>query len=123
MRVCYRRSDGLYCDNEGSWPLGCPGDEEFVNGPNVIGRFGGEPEDYVVVDVDPDDVPRPWLKRWQDGQLVDDQEKVAAIAQRESEENAANEMAESVRRKIKDGTATLQDVLEYLKVKDPSLLG
>ena len=85
--------------------------------------FSGEVEDYVVVDVDPEVVPRPWLKTWQDGQLVDDEEKLAAIAQQESEQNAAKEMEESVRQKIKDGTATLQDVLEYLKVKDPSLLG
>jgi hypothetical protein len=123
MKVCYRKSDGLYCDNEGSWPLGYPGDEEFVKGPNVIERFGGEVEDYVVVDVDPEVVPQPWFKMWQDGSLVDDEEKLAAIAQRESEENAAKEIEESVRQKIKDGTATLQDVLEYLKVKDPSLLG
>jgi hypothetical protein len=123
MRVCYRKSDGIYCDNEGSWPLGCPGDEEFVRGPNVIERFGGEVEDYVVADVDPEQVPQPWLKRWQDGDLVDDEDKLAAIAQQESEENAAKAMEESVKQKIKDGTATLRDVLEYLKVKDPSLLG
>jgi hypothetical protein len=123
MRVCYRKSDGIYCDNEGSWPLGCPGDEEFVRGPNVIERFGGEVEDYVVADVDPEQVPQPWLKRWQDGDLVDDEDKLAAIAQQESEENAAQAMEESVKQTIKDGTATLRDVLEYLKVKDPSLLG
>ena len=51
------------------------------------------------------------------------EDKLAAIAQQESEENAAKEMEESVKQKITDGTATLQDVLEYLKVKDPSLLG
>ena len=72
MKVCYRKSDGLYCDTEGPWPFRYPGDEEFVKGPNVIERFGGEPEDYVVVDVDPEEVPELWLKRWQDGNLVDD---------------------------------------------------
>ena len=123
MKVCYRKSDGLYCDTEGSWPFRYPGDEEFISGPNVIERFGGEVEDYVIVDVDPEEVPEPWLKRWQDGALVDDEDRLAAIAQQESEENAAKEMAESVKQKITDGTATLQDVLEYLKVKDPSLLG
>ena len=123
MKACYRKSDGLYCDNEGSWQLGCPGDEEFVKGPNVLERFGGEVEDYVVVDVDPEAVPQPWLKRWQEGELVDDEEKLAAIAQRDAEEDAAKAMEESVRQKIRDGTATLQDVLAYLKVKDPSLLG
>ncbi len=123
MKVCFSKSDGQYCDTEGSWPAGYPGDEEFLKGPNVIERFGGEVEDYVVVDVDPDEVPEPWLKRWQDGVIVDDEEKLAAIAQRESEENAAKETEETVRQKIKDGTATLQDVLDYLKVKDPSLLG
>ena len=123
MKVCYRKSDGQYCDTEGSWPFRYPGDEEFVKGPNVIERFGGEVEDYVVVDVDPEQVPQPWSKRWQDGNLVDDEDKLAAIAQQESEGNAAKAMEESVRQKIKDGTATLQDVLDYLKVKDPSLLG
>ncbi len=123
MKVCYRKSDGIYCDSEGSWPLAFPGDEELVKGPNVVERFGGEVEDYVVVDVDPEEVPRPWLKRWRDGSLVDDEEKIVAIAQQETEENAAKELEQSVRQKIKDGTATLQDVLEYLKVKDPSLLG
>ena len=112
MKVCYRKSDGLYCDSSASYLGGSyPGDEAMVHGPNVIGRFGGKSEDYVVISTRE---RGPWLKRYVGAQLVDDEEKLAAIAARQREEQVAAEGMEALRNKIRDKTATPDDVLEYL---------
>jgi hypothetical protein len=113
MRVCFRKSDGSYCDNGGSH-VKYPGDEEFVEGGNVMGRFGGTPDDYIVVDTDE---PRPWLKRYVNGKLVDDEEKLAATARQEEVQAEVSERLKSLRRKVKDRTATLDDALSLLEMQ------
>lgn len=113
MKVCYRESDGAYCDSADSHAK-YPGDEAFILGTNVIGRFGGKPEDYVIIEVDLDETPQPCLKKLQAGVLVDDDVKIAANLAAEDE--AAQEVQDrtDLVAKFKDKTATQDDICEFL---------
>jgi hypothetical protein len=112
VKVCYRRSDGLYCDSERSWPARYPGDGEFVRGPNVMGRFGGAPDDYAVVDAD---APEPWLRRWVDGRLVDDTEKLDAIASARAQQAERHRRVTELSSMIRDGSATVAELQEFMR--------
>ena len=111
MKVCYRRKDGKYCDSADSW-VKYPGDENFVKGPNVIGRLGGKVGDYVVVETD---APRPHMKRYDGGKLVDDEQKLAAKAQEQERNRETMARAEGLKEKIQNNLATHEDVVEFLK--------
>ena len=82
MKVCYRKSDGVYCDSADSY-VKYPGDIEFIKGINVMGRFGGSVEDYAVIETNE---KQPYLKRYISSELVDDTEKIEQIANYKSPE-------------------------------------
>lgn len=109
MRAVYKKSDGTYCDSEQSY-VKPPDDKGIIDGPNVIGRFGGKVSDYIVIEC-PD---RPWLKKYLGGKLVDDTEKIAAMETARAEAETQRQTIEALRDKIKAGSATLKEVQEFL---------
>lgn len=117
MKVCYRLSDGIYCDNEKSYFPNPPSDEVMINSGNVIGRHGGVFADYTCVETA---VGSPWLKKLIGGQLVDDQDKLDAIAA----EQAANDLLVArlaeLRQKLVDHTASQLEMSEYILLTTPS---
>lgn len=113
MKVCYRKSDGVYCDNEQSW-VKYPGDEAFIKAHNVMGRFKGKVTDYIVIETDK---PSPWLKRYVNGKLIDDKEKLKALEAQKRAEEDERLKRERLTKKIKDKTATHEELLEYLALR------
>ena len=113
MRVAFRKSDGMYCDSADSFAV-YPGDDPFIRSNNVMGRLGGKPEDYVILDADPKDVPQPELRKLLDGKLVEDTDKIAAIHASKDEEAQDILRRDGLVAKFRDRTATLGEVCEFL---------
>ncbi len=111
-RVVYRRDSGFYCDCDESHGGARKTDRALIESSNVIGRFGGVPADYVVVETDD---PAPWMLRWDAGELIPDAAKV-----QEFDEAAAARIVETERRaaiagRLEAGTATMKEVQEVLR--------
>ena len=111
MKVCYRKSDGMYCDSQQSWPAGYPGDEEFVRGPNVMGRFGGSPEDYVIIETDE---PEPWFKRLAGGDLVDDAGKRESFLEERRQRAALRRRIAELEEKVRADAASFEELRELV---------
>ena len=113
MKVCYRTSDGVFCDSAESFAV-YPGDAAFIAGPNVLGRFGGNPEDYVVKEVDLGVVPQPHLKKLESDVLVDDTDKIAAKETAVADAQQVTDRRAALVTKFKDKTATHDEFCEFL---------
>lgn len=111
MRVCYRLSNGIYCDNEQSYFPNPPSNEEMIASNNVIGRYGGVPADYTVIETSE---VNPWLKKLIGGQLIDDQDKLDAIAAEQAERNQLTQRLTGLRQKLVDHTASQLEMGEYI---------
>lgn len=116
MKVCYRLSDGIYCDNERSYFPNPPSDEVMINSGNVIGRHGGVFADYTCIETTADN---PWLKKLIGGVLVPDQDKLDAIAIEEAAKSQlVNRLAE-LRQKLVGHTASQLEMGEYILLTTP----
>lgn len=116
MKVCYRLSDGIYCDNERSYYPNPPSDEEMIASANVIARFGGVHSDYTVIQTSE---RTPWLKKLVDGQLLDDQDKLDSIATIQAERNERVQRLAELRQKLVAHTASQLEMGEYILLTTP----
>ncbi len=83
MKCAFRKKTGAYIDNEQS----CGGGAGFL--PANLERFSLTADDVVVIDVPRED--HPWDKKFVNGKIVPDTEKLNAKAQKEAAEQAAIE--------------------------------
>lgn len=116
MKVCYRLSDGIYCDNERSYFPNPPSDEVMINSGNVVGRYGGVPVDYACVETSE---VSPWLKKLVGGVLVPDQDKLDAIAAEQAAKDLLVARLVELRAKLVAHTASQLDMGEYILLTTP----
>lgn len=88
-----------------------PGDKAFIEGHNVMGRFGGLVDDYLVLDTEEGN---PHLLKYVAGELVPDTNKLQAVADAEAVTQAVTDQKATLRAKLEAGTANDAEVQTLL---------
>lgn len=110
-RCVFNLKTGSYCDREDSFVNGPPSDRTWIEGGNVMGRFGGGLDDYAIVNVS-DSYPELCLLV--DGKAVRDAALESADASSWAIVQSKVTRLAEIKAKAASGTATLAELNEFV---------